>query len=830
MGTVDADRWRRVEATLDSVLARDPDEWQRALDITCSGDPLLRREIEAMLARLASHDPLLDGPPGAIAAALCADLDLRSHSTDRDEGRRIGAYRIVRRIGQGGMSRVFLAERADGQFSQCVALKVLQPGLDSAIDHERFRIERQVLASLDHPNIARLIDGGMTGDGLPYLILEYVDGDHIDRHCRNRALSTRQRLELFLRVAEAIQHAHRNLVVHRDLKPSNILVTSDGTVKLLDFGLAKLLQQEPASSGPPTRTGQRWMTPEYAAPEQVRGEPMTTSTDVYQLGAVLYALLSGRPPFGLRSGNLHELHTAVLERDPDSLGRAWQGDIEAIVSKALRKEPEARYASASDFAEDIRRHLSGHPVLARQQTIAYRARRFVMRHRAGLAAAAAVAALIVFSAVSLTIEQGRTRRALAEARLNVQRADQVAEYMLGLFKASEGGSVFTDTVRARQLLDRGLDRARELTGQPEMQAQMLDVIGRIHAQLGNYAVARPLLEDALAMRRRLPGDHHADIITSIESLADVADQTTAVTEAATLREEALTLRRRYNSTDDPKSIHALYRLAVALHRAGDRARAQPLFEEWTSTVARPGSEVDPERARQLMTAGYFLSVNGPPELAEGSFRQALAINRALYGDHHHEVAVSLIGLSAQLNRIGRMEEGVSLAREAVEILRPIYPNGNPALASALKTWGTLLSRQERFGNATEPLREALDMRIRFFGRDNISVAMLELQLSHALTMIGHYGEADSLARQAAHVLRRQLGAENALVYLAQAHLGDALRGEGRYAESESLLVEAYGRFDSKIAQGWRAHAAAALVRLYEVRGNSLEAAKYRPVP
>ena len=416
---MDVDRTRRVDAVLDAVLTREPTQWPALLDEACSGDPELRREVEALLARLDTASRFLDSPPGAIAAALVAESRESESGLAADSftGRRIGAYRVDRELGRGGMSRVFLAERADGEFEQQVALKLLRPGLDSDLDLARLRAERQILASLNHPNIARLFDGGVTDEGLPYLVMEYIDGQPLDRYCEERGLTIRQRLEIFRTVAEATEYAHRNLVVHRDLKPSNILVTADGTVKLLDFGLAKLLEPDARTPMPTTRAGHGWMTPEYAAPEQISGTGVNTVTDVYQLGVVLYELLAGRLPFA-HHRSLYELQTAILGEEPappsaavlraraagapnDSgatgepgdvaraRSRALRGDLDAIVMKALHKEPDRRYPSAAALREDLSRHIEGRVVAARPDRAGYRLRKFVRRHRGGVVVAAA---------------------------------------------------------------------------------------------------------------------------------------------------------------------------------------------------------------------------------------------------------------------------------------------------------------------------------------------------------------------------------------------------------------------------------------------------------
>jgi tRNA A-37 threonylcarbamoyl transferase component Bud32 len=493
-----------------------------------SGDDVaLRQELGSLVEAHESASGYFDDLADHVASAAYAVVVERAPGGQRWEGRRIGAYRLVHEVGRGGMSRVFLAERADGQFEQRVALKLLRPGFDSDVDVMRLRAERQILASLSHPNIARLLDGGVTDDGLPYLVLEYVDGVAVDRYCESRALSTRQRLEIFLTIADAVEYAHHHAVVHRDLKPSNILVASDGTVKLLDFGVAKLLDQSAPGARPTTQTGYRWMTPEYAAPEQILGAPVTPRTDVYQLGVVLYQLLAGRTPFGRRVATLYELETAVLGEDPDSLGGILRGDLDAIVFRALRKAPAERYASVSECADDVRRHLTGHPVRARRQTLGYRTRRFVLRNRMRLAVAAVVLLLTATSATAVRVERARTRRALAAGRLGVGTVDSIARFVDQLVAMSAPGVALMDTTTARRLLERTPGHARALASQPERRAQVLEAAGRVHAKLRQYDAAISLMQSALVIRRRLGETRRAGVDTSGSSTGSPVTSGTA---------------------------------------------------------------------------------------------------------------------------------------------------------------------------------------------------------------------------------------------------------------------------------------------------------------
>jgi serine/threonine-protein kinase len=495
-------RLEHVIALFEQALSVPHEQRAEFVQRVSGDDTTLRGELGSLLDAEESAAECFDDLADGVVAPAYAALAHAATVGPRWEGRRVGPYRLVREIGRGDMSRVFLAERADGQFQQQVALKLLRPGFDSDIDVLRFRAERQILASLSHPHIARLLDGGVTDDALPYLVLEYIEGVPVDRYCQSRGLSTRQRLELFLTIADAVDYAHRNSVVHRDLKPSNILVTADGTVKLLDFGVAKLLEQHAPGARPTTRTGHRWMTPDYAAPEQIRGKPITPRTDVYQLGAALYELLVGRTPFGPYGETIHELERAVLEREPDSLGRALRGDLDAIVLKALRKNPDERYASASQFADDVRRHLTGHPVQARRRTLGYLTRRFVHRNRFRLAVAGGIVLVLVTSMTAVGVEEQRSRRALAELASRAGVADSLPTVVNELLALSSTGGL-TDTAAARGLVRSGLAYARAVSRQPQRHARILEAAGIVQANLREYDSAFALLQDALVIRRRL---------------------------------------------------------------------------------------------------------------------------------------------------------------------------------------------------------------------------------------------------------------------------------------------------------------------------------------
>ena len=502
------ERWARLKELFEAAVDLEANERAILLDEECGGDDRLRFEIESLLQSDEQTGGFIEEPAFVIPRDLFPDK-----TEDPFAGRQFGAYEVIREIGRGGLGAVYLAARADDEYRKEVAIKLVRRGLDTEDILRRFRNERQILAQLDHPNIARLIDGGTTDDGLPYFVMEYVKGEPINAYCDRHALSTAERLNLFRKVCAAVAFAHQNLVIHRDLKPSNILVTQEGEPKLLDFGIAKLL-------GPgdelftQTIPALRVMTPEYASPEQVKGEKIMTTSDVYSLGALLYELLTGQRPYRLKTRTPEEIARAITEQEPERLSaallrdsrftvhdsRALRGDLDNIVLMAMRKEPARRYSSVGQFSEDIRRHLEALPVIARKDTVAYRTSKFVSRHRIGVAAAALVLLSLIGGIVATLIEVRTARRAEA-------KAEEISGFLQKTLEASDPTVNSGGQPTVKDLLDDASKRlaTEELSDQPEVRAELQRIIGATYLSLGQYDPAQQNLSAALQTQTRISG-------------------------------------------------------------------------------------------------------------------------------------------------------------------------------------------------------------------------------------------------------------------------------------------------------------------------------------
>lgn len=772
--TSDAERRKTIERLFEEALDRPAEGRNAWLLEACGEDEELLRQVRALLA---AHDRsgMLDGEPASPVPPA-----------DPHIGRHIGPYRVLRALGRGGMGAVYLAERADGQYRRVVAVKVIRSEIDSEVLHQRFLTERQILASLSHPNIASLLDGGVTDDGRPYLVMEFVEGMPITTYCDRHRLDIETRLRLFQDVCAAVHAAHQNLVIHRDLKPSNVLVEEGGRVRLVDFGIAKLMNPNLAPAPAPlTAVLQRAFTPDYASPEQVRGEPLTTSSDVYSLGILLYELLAGRRPYRIRKGTPDELLEVVCEKDPappstrvarsesvltddgtteeltpasvghnrgvsaEYLRRRLRSDLDTIVMMALRKEPARRYSSAQHLSQDIGRFLGGLPVAAHRDSLGYRFRKLVSRRRFESAAAAIVllslvsgTALVLRQADQTRRERDRAEAARIRAEEALLRSEEVTEFLVGLFESSDPLTAGTDTAAARAVLRRGLELENRLAGQPVVRAEVLDALGRVYTNLTDYDRAQPLLERALGLRRAEAGD------------------------------------------DDPGAAEIMTHLATLYRSRGDYRTASDLIEQALAIQLRTLGENDPEVAKTLLLMSASIGVTARPDSVDALQRRALEIQRAALGPDHPAIAQTLITVAGVAWRNGRPREAERLYRDALELrLRVLGPDHPDVAAAMLYLADNLAADSSRLAEAEQLYRDALALQRRTLGNDYPNLSHGLENLSELLSAQGRHAEAESLLREVLDLRRRVYGPTNRYTASSHSQLGTQLRKQGDYEEA-----------------------------------------------
>jgi len=841
-----ADRFGALRALFEELVELAPAARAARLERAAALDPDLAARVEALLAADAASGALLDAPAGVVARELVADW-LGEETVPDAAGTRIGPWRLLAPLGRGGMGEVWSAERADGQFEQTVALKLLKRGMDSEEVLGRFLRERQILARLTHPGIARLLDGGLAPDGRPYFVLERVDGLPITEHARRAALPVAARIRLVLAACDAVDSAHRQLVVHRDLKPSNILVTAAGELKLLDFGIAKLLGEQSAGGGA-TALGLRAMTPAYAAPEQILGEPVTTATDVYALGVVLHELLTGRLPHRrsttsaaalvaeverespLRLAHaVRQLEAADLERlglperERRHLERRVRGDLDTILARALDRAPERRYASARELADDLERHLEGRPVRARPPSRAYRAARFAGRHRVAVAAAALVL-LSLLAGLSAALWQARRAAEHArESAANARRAERTKEFLISLFQVADPTQSGGERATARDLLDQGAQRLEsELEAEPAVRADLLAAVARIQTSLGLLDAAERSTALALALRADAGPEVRAGLEATLGAIriqqgsldeagrlldralatleaagADPLEIARVMSDAAQVRfwrkdlatTEAMeraayeTFLAELGEENVETALH-LRNLGVILDDAGRLDEAEAAYRRSQQILEQSLGADHPHLAQSYLSLGVLLDKRGRPEEAEALYERALDLRRRTLGDRHVQTGQTLQLLADFLTRHGRLDAAEAAGREALAVFHAANP-GHFEVGKCLNGLAIVAAKRDDPVGAERLYREALANFETSLGRDHPFFWWTTGSLGTALAAQARFAEAEALHRETLAALERVSGAGSADAQWAHELLAATLRKQGRSAEAEA---------------------------------------------
>ena len=842
------ERWQRINELFEQEAGLDPAGRTARLEAASGGDPELRGEVERLLAA--------DLQAGSFLENLVRwTPEERPAGGDLPADRRIGPYRIEREIGHGGMGTVYLAERADGVFEKEVAVKVVRRGFDTADALRRFELEQRILARLEHPGIARLYDAGTTEEGLPYVVMEHVEGLPIHRWCEEHRLAVAERLKLFLEVCAAVHYAHQNLIAHRDIKPSNILVDAAGRPRLLDFGIAKLLSPEGEEAVDLTRAV-RPMTPGYASPEQIRGEPVTTASDVYSLGVLLYELLAGRQPFVLAGLSPREIERIVGEETPqppsraavspelpagrpegaERLRRLLAGDLDRIILKAMHKEPGRRYATVDQLADDIRRHLAGLPVLARGDSFWYRTGKLVRRHKLAAALVLVVVAAGLGTAV-LAVERARAldraTAALVRADREAAKAREATDLLVELFKISDPRVTAGETVTAREVLRQGTRRVEaEVAQQPEIAGELLGTIGRVYLNLELPHEAVPILQRALAASRRAYGPRHPDVATALDDLARALRDEGKYAAAEPLARHALALRRDLLGDSHPDVATSLGNLGTLLSRSGqlpaaeaaltealalrrllppdarlgdsltdlaflyqeqaEYRRAAVLFREALAVYRRQLGPEHPTAATAVNNLAMALYRQGDAA-AEPLLREALRLHRRGLGEDHPAVAATLENLAGMLAERGDFAAAEPLAREALALHRKELGDRHPKVGGGINTLAVLLHSRGDLAGAEELFREALALRREILPPEHPETAASLVGLGAVLADRGEVRQAEPLLREALAMRRHVLPPGHWRIAAAESELGGCLARQRRWQEARPLLVGSYSR-------------------------------------
>jgi len=747
----------------------------------------------------------------------------QSVHSDSTPPERLGKYRILQKIGEGGMGEVYLAEQVE-PVRRRVALKIIKRGLETDRVIARFEAERQALAMLNHPNVAKVFDAGSTPHGRPYFAMEYVEGVPVTEFCDRHRLTMKERMQLLMQVCEGVQHAHQNAIIHRDIKPSNVLVTTqDGKriPKIIDFGVAKATAQRLTERTVFTELGQLIGTPEYMSPEQAEmtAEAVDTRTDVYSLGVLLYELLVGALPFDpreLRRAGFDEIRRKIREEepskpstristlgdvaagvarnrraDPASLARQLRGDLDWITMKALEKDRTRRYSSPSELAEDVRRHLQHQPVIAGPPSTLYRVQKFGRRHRFGVGTAAAGLLVLVAFAGTMAVQAERIARERDRATLEAQTSKRVSEFLTGLFKVSDPNEARGNSITARDLLNSGAKKIEdELEDQPELQARLIHTMGIVYRELGLYSEAEPLLERALATRRSTLGDDHPDTLSSQFELAFLYGAAGRQDEAYRLGLEALEGQRRVLGDDHRDTLQSMMRLALGYVFGGRYDEGEPLLLEVLERQRRVLGEDDPNTLKSKYGLAGLLANTDRYDEAEPAFLEGLEGQRRMLGNDHPDTLDSMWALAQLYSATGRQDEAEPLFLEAIDGQRRVLGDDHPGTLRSMGALAGQYIRATRYNEAEGLLREVLERQRDGLGDDHPETLWSTNGLAALYSQTGRYEEAEPLYLQAHEGLKREVGDDNPYTIGCGINLANLYVKTGRYAAAEPLYLKA----------------------------------------
>lgn len=805
---MDGARWERIQSIFHRVSDAAPSEQRDLLRSLCGDDDGLMSELVAMLEEDARPSSLLEGYMPRAMHDLLQGQPASPAMYD------FGPYRRVRLLGEGGTGAVYLAERADiGGF---VAIKLLRDGLLSPARRRRFAREQRLLGRLVHPLIAQIHDADTLDDGTPWFAMEFVEGKPLTDYCRDRACSIAERLRLFRSVCEAVQYAHRQAIIHRDLKPSNILVTVDGHVKLLDFGIAKQLQ-ETEDSADHTATTLRPMSVQYASPEQIRGDLLGTQTDVYSLGVILYELLAGQLPFDFSNRSQTEAERIILEREPELVsavakriargtpsgkpvlyasGEEWS-ELDILTATAMHKDLQRRYRSAEALIRDIDHFLNGEPLDARPDNLSYRLSKFLRRNRRSLTAAAAVSlligALVIFFVIRLTTARNA---ALAETT----RTQRIERFMLNLFDGGDKEAGPSGGLQVVSLIDRGVKSAQTLNSDPVVQSELYRTLGTMYEKLGKLDQADPLLQSSMDLRKSVKGAESHEVADSLVQLGLLRLDQGKLPDAERLVRQALAIDKRHLRQDDPAMARDASALGRILEERGSYDEALKTLNDTLQVQKAKGQLTTDlsDSTQELAIAHYYL---GHLSVANSLYSDDLDMDRKLYGDVHPRVADDYYSLGSVQHDLGNDREAEQYYRRALEIKKSWYGTEHPETAIMMDAVGQSLVYQQKYDEAASILKEALSIQERILGKAHPQVAMGLNTLGVLELQRGHLSDAEQDFARMADINRTVYGDRHYLVGIAYLNLGKVYLALKDNARAERSCREALARFAEKLPPG-----------------------------
>jgi serine/threonine protein kinase/tetratricopeptide (TPR) repeat protein len=794
---MDSTRWERIQNLFHEVADLPEPEQRVFLKAACGDDDVLVADVLALVEEDARGGSFLDRDLAEVAQQV-----LEEATSSALPFKEFGPYRIKKALGEGGMGVVYLAERVD--LGSLVAIKLLRDAWLSPARRERFASEQRTLAQLNHPSIARLYDADTLDDGTPWFVMEYVEGVPLTEYCSEHACSIEERLQLFRAVCEAVQYAHQHAVIHRDLKPSNILVKPDGTIRLLDFGIAKQLESLEAPAGrDQTLTGLRLMTPAYAAPEQVRGERVGIQSDVYSLGVILYELLTGGPPFDLSKLTPGEAEAVIVGQDPEkpstiaprsvetnpgvlSVGKSAWADLDVLCLSAMHKDRQRRYQSVEALIRDIDHYLKGEPLEARPDSFHYRLGKFVRRNRRAVSAAALVFTVVVGLVIFFTVRLAKARNAALEEAARTQR---IQRFMMNLFQGGDESVGPGDSMRVVTLLDRGVQEAQSLNGDPKVQAELYQTLGTIYDQLGKFDQADSLLHSALERRKTLFGPDSTEVAESLVALGQLRSDQAQYDDAEKFTRQGVEMTRRHLPPTHPRLGRALYALGEVLVNEGKYDQGIQVLDQAVQIQSAPGG-VPADLAESLTELANAEFYAGHLDVSNSVNLRVLAMDRQLYGERHPNVAEDLINLGAIQSEWGHYTETERYYRQALDIIQNFYGKDHPETASAMTLLGRSLNSQGRFNEAADMLRQSLGIQERVYGEVHPRVASALGELGKVAMQQGKLDEAEADFRRQADIYREVYKGKHYYIGSALANLGGVYMERKQYARAERSFRDA----------------------------------------